>query len=67
MLTAAAYIIHKFCVSTLRPVLRKNNSKVSIVLFERKEKVGPRRAEGLLEPQPPTLYVSLVFEFIFTM
>lgn len=48
-------------------MLRKNNSVVSVVPFERKDKVGPTRAGGLPGLQSPTLSVSLLFEFNFTM
>lgn len=61
----SADILNRFSVSILTLALRgvwKDNSKLRIVVFGIKEKVGPMRVGGLLELQLPTVCVSVLFE-----
>lgn len=43
----------------------KDNSKMLIVLFEIKEKVGARRVGSLLGLQFQTVYISVLFELFY--
>lgn len=68
ILSSAAYILNIFCVSILMFALRevwKDNSKMLIVLFEIKEKVGARRVGSLLGLQFQTVYISVLFELFY--
>lgn len=43
----------------------KDNFKILIVLFGRKEKVGPMKVGGLLELELQTVYISVIFELFY--
>ena len=43
----------------------KDNFKILIVLFGRKEKVDPMRVGGLLELELQTVYISVIFELFY--